>query len=114
MLKSAIARYGAPSLYSAIVSNYDNHNKFYTEQDANARSLQYFAKLYGGNQALKIWNFDENRISGFDSKKDYWDLSNQKALTNAILFKTRIETKPTTDTGLPDISIDETTFTFIF
>ena len=106
--------YGIPSLIDSMINDYDKHNEFYTEQDANARSLRYFAKQYGGDKAIGLWQFDDNKIIGFDNNKDYYSLSNQVALSKAILFYSRIETKQTTNTGFPQIVEDEETIPFIF
>ncbi len=56
---------------SAIFNDYYQHNAFYTEQNANARSLQYFAKYYGEGYAKKVWNFSLNPITDYDASKSY-------------------------------------------
>lgn len=58
---------------SAIANDYYRHNAFYTEQDANARSLKYFVKYYGESYAQTIWDFGSNPITGYDKTKTYRD-----------------------------------------
>ena len=58
---------------SSLVNDYDHHNAFYTEQDANARALKYFAKNYGGGYAHSIWDFNSNPINGYNQSKTYRD-----------------------------------------
>ena len=56
---------------SAIINDYYQHNAFYTEQNANARSLQYFAKYYGEGYAEIVWNFSLNPITDYNASKSY-------------------------------------------
>ena len=83
--------FGIPSIISAFSNSYEDHNKFYTEQDANARALRYFYKnneefrdadLYG--KLDEKWHFDDNLINGYNLKLSYNDESNQSSLDNLI------------------------------
>ena len=68
---------------SAIVNDYDHHGAFYTEQDANARSLKYFSQYYGESYAQAIWKFGSNPIVGYDKTKTYCD--NLSVIEGAII-----------------------------
>jgi len=84
-------RYGLPSAFSGGPFKY-NHNSHPAEQDANARALKYFSTKVPnfnsfdekGNYTGQ-WDFDYNRIIGYDRSLPFNDPMNQKALKYARL-----------------------------
>lgn len=57
---------------------------FYTEQDANARSLSYFSKHFGSTYVESIWDFDSNDIFGYDLTQPYDSIRNRIVINTAF------------------------------
>ncbi len=80
---------GLPSLISSYVNDYFGHNAFYTEQDANGRSLRYLYSLHPGREFYQlnetgvyepIWKYNMNPIKGYNPKMFFNGQSNQKVV----------------------------------
>ncbi len=80
---------GIPSLISSYVNDYFGHNAFYTEQDANGRSLRYLYSLHPGREFYQlnetgvyepIWKYNMNPIKGYNPKMFFNGQSNQKVV----------------------------------
>ena len=75
--------YGTESGISALCNDLTGHDIFYTEQDANARSIWYFAKHYGDSYIKDNWKFTKNPLIGYDQTKSYKD--NLSVIEGAII-----------------------------
>ena len=67
--------YAIPSLRDAMHTDSQlEHNKFWVEQDANKRSIQYFEKNYPGFVDVDHrWDFTHFPITGYDQSKSFAD-----------------------------------------
>ena len=54
--------YAIPSFINTWHTNYDEHNAFYAEQDANIRSYMYLSEHYGNKYENEKWVFSSNPI----------------------------------------------------
>ncbi|GHT32430.1 hypothetical protein FACS189434_04170 [Bacteroidia bacterium] len=87
-------KYAYPSIISAATDEKlgNNHNYFFSEQDANVRAFKYFSKNVegfndpGDNNAYSNgrWWYSSNPIIGYNWSKPYDDPSNQLALSKNI------------------------------
>ena len=86
--------FGLASFTSSIINDYETHNRFPTEQDANARALRYLVKNSDNRfthidpktgDKVSNWVFDDNPILGYDETKSFNDEVNQMAINRAII-----------------------------
>jgi len=67
-----IPRIAVPSLIDAVFNDYDGHNRFYTEQDANVRALRFFINHYDG-----FTYYDPSTLK----RESYWDFKSNPVLS---------------------------------
>lgn len=83
---------GIPSLISARVNSYDDHNRTIMEQDCNIRAFKYFNKnvssftyMDENGNITSSWNFASNPIVGYDRSQMPDSEHNKSVLRNRIL-----------------------------
>ena len=83
---------GIPSLISARVNSYDDHNRTIMEQDCNIRAFKYFNKnvssftyMDENGNITSSWNFASNPIVGYDRSQMPYSEHNKSVLRNRIL-----------------------------
>ncbi len=88
---------GIPSLISARVNSYDDHNRTIMEQDCNIRAFKYFNKnvssftyMDENGNITSSWNFASNPIVGYDRSQMPDSEHNKSVLRNRISWDIRV------------------------
>ena len=88
---------GIPSLISAMVNSYDDHNRTIMEQDCNIRAFKYFNKnvssftyMDENGNITSSWNFASNPIVGYDRSQMPDSEHNKSVLRNLISWDIRV------------------------